>query len=95
MKNVARLFGAEVANSKKKCGHPESESKTTPKPATIKVCSRFYENMYAGCHHQCSENSYRRKKVYNLEKLIPTPTAPERLASRAIKRCSNAWVFLH
>ena len=86
---VARSFGAEVANSKKKRGRPKSESETTPKPATIKVCSRCYENIYAGCRHQCSENSYRRKKVYNLEKLIATPIASERLASRAITGCSD------
>ena len=81
---VARSFGAEVTNIKKKRGRPNHS-----KPATIKVCSRCYENIYAGCRHQCSENSYRRKKVYNLEKLIATPTTSERLASRAITRCSH------
>ena len=50
---VARSFGAEVANSKKKRGRPKSESETTPKPATIKVCLCCYQNINAGCRHQC------------------------------------------
>ena len=91
---VASSFGSEVANSKKKKrGRPKSESETTPNSDTIKVCSRCYENIYAGCRHQCSENSYQRKKVYNLEKLIATPTTSERLTSRAINRCSDGMSF--
>ena len=92
---VASSFGAKVANSKKKCGYPKSESETIPQPATIKVCSHCYENIYAGCRHKCSENSYQRKKVYNLEKLIATPITSERLASRAITKCSDDMGFPH
>ena len=90
---VTRSFGSEVANSEKKRGRQKSDSETTPNSDTIKVCSRCYENIYAGCHHQCSENSYQRKKVYNLEKLIATPTTSERLTSRAINRCSDDMSF--
>ena len=90
---VTRSFGSEVANSEKKRGRQKSDSETTPNSDTIKVCSRCYENIYAGCHHQYSENSYQRKKVYNLEKLIATPTTSERLTSRAINRCSDDMSF--
>ena len=90
---IASSFGAEVANSKKKCGYPKSENETIPQPATIKVCSCCYENIYAGCRHKCSENSYQRKKVYNLEKLIANPITSERLASRAITKCSDDMGF--
>ena len=80
---VDRSFGAELPNSKKKPGRQKSESETIPKPATVKVCSRCYENIYAGCHHQCSENSYRRKKVYNrvILKYATTHNHPQPLAT--------------
>ena len=63
--------------------------KRKPKPTAIKVCSLCYEKVYPGCRHQCSERNYRRKKVYNLERLTATPTTSERLASRAVNRCSD------
>ena len=51
--------------------------------------SLCYEKIYPGCRHQCPESNYRRKKVYHLERLIATPTPSERLASRAVNRCSD------
>ena len=35
------------------------------------------------------ETVTEEKKVYNLEKLLATPTTSERLASRGITRCSD------
>ena len=46
---VARSFGTEVANSKKKRGPPKSKEETITKPTAIKVCSLCYEKIYPGC----------------------------------------------
>ena len=86
---VASLFGAKVAIQRRTMTIQKVKVKLLQKPTTIKVFSCCYENIYAGRRHQYSENRYRRKRFYNLEKLIATPTASERLASREINRCSD------
>ena len=93
--SVARSFGTEVANSKKKRGRPKSKEETIPKPTAIKECSLCCEKIYPGCRHQCSESNYRRKKVYKLERLIATPATSERLASRAVTGVLMICVYLH
>ena len=82
---IAKSCGLKFANSKKKPGRPKT---IQPAPTTLQVCSRCFHEIYRGSQHQCSNESYRRNKVYNLEHLI-TPTTSERIASRVMNKCRD------
>ena len=81
--DIAKSCGLkQFANSKKKRGRPRTSQQ--PVPTALKVCSRCFQEIYQGCRHQCSSQSCRRNKVYNIEELL-TPVSTERIVSRVLK----------
>ena len=62
---------------------------TANKLKLLKVCSLCFTQIYQGCHHNCSQYRYCHKKLYNIEKLVGSPTTSERLAAKAINRCDS------
>ena len=73
---------------KEKRGRPTTSTVYTPnEPKSVKICCRCFTKLYPGCNHSATNCKYsRREKVYNIEGLLHSPVALERIASRTINR---------
>jgi hypothetical protein len=91
---VAQMDHQDAVKMKRHAERPSQETSAKIRNPRIKFCRNCFIKLHRGCTHLVELCSSRRNKVYNLEKLVKSPTTQQSFDSRTINTAGTSLATL-